>query len=76
MSLIDAKRKSELERIVKKYALNYSKEVENLDELPLSELPVIIHKILNESTRMEDRQKLYPIVQLTGAAIDIPTISE
>jgi hypothetical protein len=76
--LLEGKRKSDLENIVKKYAPQHLKEIENLHDLPLSEIPVIIHKILSESTRMEDAdlQKVYSIVQLTGAAVHVPTISK
>ena len=76
--LLEGKRKSDLEKIVKKHAPQYIKDIESLHDLPLSEIPIIIHKILSESTQMEegDLQKLYSVVQFTGAAIHLPTVSK
>jgi|GEM_PF-5052998 hypothetical protein len=75
---LTAKNKSGLERIVKKYSPQYSQDVGNIEALPLSDVPVLIHKILLENDRMveNDLPVLYRIVQNTGSAVRVPPLAE
>jgi hypothetical protein len=75
--LLSDKRKAELVTIVEKYAPRYVPEIKDLN-LPLSEISVVMDKVLNDSARMEDGdlKKLQAIVQLTGAAVYVPELAK
>ena len=76
--LLKGKNQSELERIVRKYSPQYYQNVRNIEVIPLSDIPVLIHKILLENDRMEesDIQTLNRIVQFTGSAVLVPPMAE
>jgi hypothetical protein len=69
---------SALERIVRKYTPQYYQDVRNIGAVPLSDVPVLIHKVLLENDRMEeiDLRLLYRIVQVTGSAVRVPPMAE
>jgi len=76
--LLKAKDQSELERIVSKYSPQYYQDIRNIQALPLSDIPVLIHKILLENNRMQksDLDILCNIILHTGSAVRVPLMAE